>query len=72
MSEREAIATAEAYVRTRGGQLNKEIRAWRRKRWFKPVYYWRIVSNIPRKGGNWFIELDDESGEVLNADVVRK
>jgi hypothetical protein len=72
MTEEEAIAVADAYVRSHGGTLAPEISATRKKRWFRTRYYWWVVTNIPRKGGNWFIEIDDVSGTVSSADFTKR
>lgn len=72
MTEEEAISIADQHVREQGGQLTPRVGAWRKKRWFRGKYYWRVVSNMPRKGGNWFIEIDELDGKILDAHYTKK
>jgi len=72
MTEHEAIAVAEQYVRQKGSSVYPEVRAWRRKRFFRRAHFWQIVSGHPIKGGNWFIAVDDSSGRVLVAKDYRR
>jgi hypothetical protein len=72
MTDQEAIAVADAYVREKGSCLSPEIRAWRKKRFFRRTHFWQVVSGYPKKGGNWFVAVDDSAGRVLTAQHYRK
>jgi hypothetical protein len=72
MTEEQAIAIAGAHARGKGSDLTPEVFARRIKRFLRRSYYWRIVSNIPRKGGNWFIEVDETTGQILSADFTKR
>jgi hypothetical protein len=72
MTDQEAIAVAEAYVREKGSFLSPEVRAWRRKRFLRRAHFWQVVSNYPKKGGNWFVAVDDSTGRVLTAQRYKR
>ena len=72
MTEEDAIGIATRYVDARGSGLMPEISAWRRKRFFSRRPYWRVVSNVSRKGGNWLIEVDESSAAVVKAHFTKK
>ena len=58
MTEQEAISIAQRYVTEHDARLAPEVKAFRKKRLFNRKPYWYVVSNIPNKGGHWFIEVD--------------
>ncbi len=72
MTEQEAIAVAEEYVRQRGSRLCPEVRALPRKRFLRRTRFWQVVSGYPIKGGNWFIAVDDSSGKVMAAKEYKR
>ena len=65
MTEDEALALARAAVTAKGGELSAGILARKHRRW---IWFgrasWQIVSNWPKLGGNWWLTIDDETGEV--------
>lgn len=72
MTEEQAIAIAETHAREKGSDLGPEVYARRIKRFLRRSHYWRVVSNIPRKGGNWFIEVDETTSQILSADFTKR
>lgn len=72
MTDQEAIAVAEAYVRQKGSYLSPEVRARRKKRFLRRTHFWQVISGYPKKGGNWFVAVDDSTGTVLTAQHYKR
>jgi hypothetical protein len=73
MTEEEAATVARRAVEERGGTLTPRIKASKGKRWiWFGRSYWYIVSNLPRIGGNWWLTIDDETGEVRSIGFSKK
>jgi hypothetical protein len=70
VTEADAIERARAFAEQKGWPWRQPVHAEIRRRWFIGGLRWRIVSNYGMRGGNAYIELDDQTGEVLKANYI--
>jgi hypothetical protein len=69
----QAIGVARHAVEAVGGKLEEPLIAVLKTRWFFwRGSYWYVVSSVDRKGGNWFVTVDEATGEILSKCQTRK